>query len=172
MQPEVWRSQTKTKTVCWVSYLCSLEVDPQGTWLYIPELLKGHLFHFRCSSFPGPTWAPLSSSSSTVIRADVPFSLTVDCRPCQKKQTHFSLPATLMECSPFCRLPTADTQHSRGPGECPISQKKSKHTAHLLFVRTNSKEIAFGQWAEEKSFITGGQVNHTAGEEKNHLSSS
>lgn len=31
------------------------------------------------------TWPPLFSSSSTVISADVPFSLTVECRPCQKK---------------------------------------------------------------------------------------
>lgn len=31
------------------------------------------------------TCAPRSSSSSTVISADVPFSLTVELRPCQKK---------------------------------------------------------------------------------------
>lgn len=53
------------------------------------------------------TCAPLSSSSSTVISADVPFSLTVECLPCQKKYTHFSFPTALTCCSPFCLLPTA-----------------------------------------------------------------
>lgn len=53
------------------------------------------------------TCAPLSSSSSTVMSADVPFSLTVECLPCQKKYTHFSFPTARTCCSPFCLLPTA-----------------------------------------------------------------
>lgn len=43
------------------------------------------ILHFLIDLYFSCTCAPLSSSSSTVISADVPFSLTVECRPCQKK---------------------------------------------------------------------------------------
>lgn len=50
-----------------------------------------------------PLWLP----SSTVIRAEVPFSLTLEWRPCQKKQADLSLPGAPALSSPgFCRFPT------------------------------------------------------------------
>lgn len=89
-EPEIWRSQTRTKSAVGMGvgmgeHCLFVRTGSSGSRPHTYGSPEGHSSPFPCSGFPGLTWAPLSSSSSTVIRADVPFSLTVDCRPCQKK---------------------------------------------------------------------------------------
>lgn len=59
------------------------------------------------------TCEPLKLPSSTVIRAEVPFSLMLEWRPCQKKQAVLSLPGAPALSSPgFCRFPTDRTANN------------------------------------------------------------
>src|SRR4029434_9388500 len=51
------------------------------------------------------TCAPLSSSSSTVMSAEVPFSLTLEFLPCQQKYTQRYFPGPITR-SEFSLFPT------------------------------------------------------------------
>jgi len=110
------RAAGSTETRCPRSPTPGRSIRYKTRWDEIVLELTKDIFSMACDE-PIPTCAPLWLPSSTVIRAEVPFSLTLESLPCQKKQAVLSLPGAPALSSPgFCRFPTDGTKRESSRG--------------------------------------------------------
>lgn len=165
-QPAVWRSRTRTSVLGELSLCIRIgSLGDQAIHARAPRKAISLVSVRHPQDVPGRPFlhpAPPSSELTCLSHSRLTAGLarrsrrTSLCRP----------PARSAPPSVDCPL----QKEQQREAEWLIRQKKGKCRAPFQALRGQTgKKWLLGNRAEEKSFITGGRVNHTAGQENHHL---